>query len=76
MMFLFIIMGSTHGRAPVGFAPIAIGLGLTLIHLVSIPMSLTHRSTRLAASDPRSSQAAGLFANFGCSSLLRSSEDP
>jgi aquaporin Z len=38
MMFLFIIMGSTHGRAPVGFAPIAIGLGLTLIHLVSIPV--------------------------------------
>jgi aquaporin Z len=32
-VFLFIIMGSTHGRAPVGFAPIAIGLGLTLIHL-------------------------------------------
>ncbi len=31
IMFLFIIMGSTHGRAPVGFAPIAIGLGLTLI---------------------------------------------
>jgi aquaporin Z len=41
MMFLFIIMGSTHGRAPVGFAPIAIGLGLTLIHLVSIPVTNT-----------------------------------
>jgi len=40
-MFLFIIMGSTHGRAPVGFAPIAIGLGLTLIHLVSIPVTNT-----------------------------------
>jgi aquaporin Z len=39
--FLFIIMGSTHGRAPAGFAPIAIGLGLTLIHLVSIPISNT-----------------------------------
>jgi MIP family channel proteins len=38
MMFLFIIMGSTHGRAPVGFAPIAIGFGLALIHLVSIPV--------------------------------------
>ena len=34
MMFLFIIMGATHGKAPVGFAPLAIGLGLTLIHLV------------------------------------------
>jgi aquaporin Z len=39
MMFLFIIMGSTHGKAPAGFAPIAIGLGLTLIHLVGIPVT-------------------------------------
>jgi aquaporin Z len=37
--FLFIILGSTHGRAPVGFAPIAIGLGLTLIHLIGIPVT-------------------------------------
>ena len=41
LMFLFIIMGSTHGKAPVGFAPIAIGLGLTLIHLISIPVTNT-----------------------------------
>jgi aquaporin Z len=41
MMFLFIIMGATHGRAPVGFAPLAIGLALTLIHLVSIPVTNT-----------------------------------
>jgi aquaporin Z len=41
MMFLFIIMGSTHGKAPAGFAPLAIGLGLTLIHLVSIPITNT-----------------------------------
>src|SRR5947209_11867299 len=41
MMFLFIIMGSTHATAPVGFAPIAIGLGLTLIHLISIPVTNT-----------------------------------
>ncbi|MFM5953421.1 MAG: aquaporin Z [Novosphingobium sp.] len=40
-MFLVIIMGSTHGRAPAGFAPIAIGLGLTLIHLISIPITNT-----------------------------------
>ncbi len=40
-MFLVIILGSTHSRAPVGFAPIAIGLGLTLIHLVSIPVTNT-----------------------------------
>jgi aquaporin Z len=39
MMFLFIIMGATHGKAPAGFAPIAIGLGLTLIHLVGIPVT-------------------------------------
>jgi aquaporin Z len=39
--FLFIIMGATHGKAPVGFAPIAIGLGLALIHLVSIPVTNT-----------------------------------
>jgi aquaporin Z len=41
MMFLFIIMGATHGRAPAGFAPIAIGHGLTQIHLVSIPVTNT-----------------------------------
>jgi aquaporin Z len=41
MMFLFIIMGSTHGKATVDFAPIAIGLGLTLIHLVGIPITNT-----------------------------------
>jgi aquaporin Z len=41
MMFLFIILGATDGRAPQGFAPIAIGLGLTLIHLISIPVTNT-----------------------------------
>jgi aquaporin Z len=39
--FLMIIMGSTDKRAPAGFAPIAIGLGLTLIHLISIPVTNT-----------------------------------
>jgi aquaporin Z len=39
--FLFVIMGSTHGSAPRGFAPLAIGLCLTLIHLVSIPVTNT-----------------------------------
>ena len=39
--FLFVILGSTHGRAPAGFAPIAIGLCLTLIHLISIPVTNT-----------------------------------
>jgi aquaporin Z len=41
MMFLLIILGATDRRAPAGFAPIAIGLGLTLIHLISIPVTNT-----------------------------------
>jgi len=52
MMFLLIIMGSTDKRAPAGLAPIAIGLGLTLIHLISIPVTNTSvnpaRSTAVA----------------------------
>lgn len=39
--FLIVILGSTHGRVPTGFAPIAIGLALTLIHLISIPVTNT-----------------------------------
>ncbi len=39
MMFLFVIMGATHGKAPAGFAPLAIGLALTLVHLVGIPVT-------------------------------------
>jgi len=52
MMFLVIILGSTDKRAPQGFAPVAIGLGLTLIHLISIPVTNTSvnpaRSTGVA----------------------------
>lgn len=40
-IFLFVILGATDRRAPVGFAPIAIGMGLTLIHLISIPITNT-----------------------------------
>lgn len=40
-MFLIVILGSTDKRAPAGFAPIAIGLALTLIHLISIPVTNT-----------------------------------
>lgn len=51
-MFLVIIMGATDKRAPQGFAPVAIGLGLTLIHLISIPVTNTSvnpaRSTGVA----------------------------
>jgi len=52
MMFLLVIMGATDKRAPQGFAPIAIGLCLTLIHLISIPVTNTSvnpaRSTGVA----------------------------
>jgi aquaporin Z len=52
MFFLFIILGATDKRAPAGFAPLAIGLGLTLIHLISIPVTNTSvnpaRSTGVA----------------------------
>ena len=52
MMFLLIILGATDKRAPQGFAPIAIGLALTLIHLISIPVTNTSvnpaRSTGVA----------------------------
>lgn len=52
MMFLIIILGATDSRAPKGFAPLAIGLGLTLIHLISIPVTNTSvnpaRSTGVA----------------------------
>ena len=41
MMFLLVILGATDSRAPQGFAPIAIGLCLTLIHLISIPVTNT-----------------------------------
>lgn len=51
-MFLMIILGSTDGRAPKGFAPIAIGLGLTLIHLVGIPV------TNLSVNPTRSTSTA------------------
>ena len=52
MMFIIIILGATDDRAPAGFAPLAIGLGLTLIHLISIPVTNTSvnpaRSTGVA----------------------------
>ena len=52
MMFLIIILGATSEKAPKGFAPIAIGLGLTLIHFISIPVTNTSvnpaRSTAVA----------------------------
>ena len=57
-IFLFVIMGATDGRAPAGFAPIAIGLCLTLIHLISIPVTNT-------SVNPARSVGPALFAAFG-----------
>jgi aquaporin Z len=56
--FLIIILGSTSKLAPAGFAPISIGLGLTLIHLVSIPVSNT-------SVNPARSLGAAIFADTG-----------
>lgn len=55
LFFLLIILGSTSERAPKGFAPIAIGLGLTLIHLISIPITNT-------SVNPARSTSQALFA--------------
>ena len=57
-VFLFVIMGATDSRAPAGFVPIAIGLCLTLIHLVSIPVSNT-------SVNPARSTGVALFAQTG-----------
>ena len=62
-MLLFVIMGSTHGKAPAGFAPIAIGLSLTLIHLISIPVTNT-------SVNPARSTGVALFAQTGALSQL------
>ena len=54
MMFIIIILGATDSRAPAGFAPLAIGLGLTLIHLISIPVTNT-------SVNPARSTGVGVF---------------
>ena len=70
-MFLMIILGATDRRAPQGFAPIAIGLGLTLIHLIGIPV--TNLSVNPARSTGRRcSSAAGRSSSYGCSGWRRS----
>jgi len=56
--FLMIILGATDKRAPAGFAPIAIGLGLTLIHLIGIPV------TNLSVNPARSTGPAVVVAIF------------
>ncbi|ROU05275.1 aquaporin Z [Lysobacter enzymogenes] len=62
-MFLVIILGATHKNAPAGFAPIAIGLGLTLIHLISIPVTNT-------SVNPARSTGVALFAGAAALSQL------
>lgn len=62
-MFLIVIMGATDKRAPAGFAPIAIGLALTLIHLISIPVTNT-------SVNPARSTGVALFAETAALSQL------
>ncbi|MCA9619201.1 MAG: aquaporin Z [Myxococcales bacterium] len=61
--FLLIIMGATDSRAPAGFAPIAIGLGLTLIHLIGIPV------TNLSVNPARSTGPAVFVGGWALSQL-------
>ncbi len=60
---MVIILGATSKRAPAGFAPIAIGLGLTLIHLVSIPVTNT-------SVNPARSTGVAFFAETAAASQL------
>src|SRR5690349_2304134 len=62
-LFLIIILGSTSKAAPAGFAPLTIGLGLTLIHLISIPVTNT-------SVNPARSIAAAIFATTGAWSQI------
>jgi len=62
-MFLMIILGATDKRAPQGFAPIAIGLGLTLIHLIGIPV------TNLSVNPARSTGTAVMHGSWAISQL-------
>ena len=62
--FLIVVLGSTHGRAPAGFAPIAIGLALTLIHLISIPVTNTSVNPARSTSQAQLCQEAFLYVCF------------
>jgi len=68
--FLLVILGATDSRAPAGFAPIAIGMALTLIHLVGIPVTNTSVNPR-AAPDPRCWLGALRSGNCGYSGWRR-----
>ena len=62
-IFIWVILGATDRRAPAGFAPLAIGLTLTLIHLISIPITNT-------SVNPARSTAVAFFAGSGAVSQL------
>ena len=63
LMFLVVIMGATHPKAPAALAPVAIGLALTLIHLISIPVTNT-------SVNPARSTGVALFVGGGALAQL------
>ncbi len=69
--FLLVILGATDKRVPAGFAPLAIGLALTLIHLISIPVTNTSVNPARSTGVPCSS-AVGPSRSSGCSGSRRS----
>ena len=73
--FLMIIMGATDERAPKGFAPIAIGFALTLIHLICIPVTNTSGQPSTQHGTRICSLADGQFHSCGCSGSLQSLEE-
>ncbi len=72
-IFLMIILGATDSRAPKGFAPIAIGLGLTLIHLISIPVTNTSVNPARSTGPALFVGRLGAAASCGCSGSRLSS---
>ena len=73
LMFLIVILGATDERAPAGFAPIAIGLCLTLIHLISIPVTNTSVNPARSTGVGRVRRRLGASSSCGCSGWHRSS---
>jgi aquaporin Z len=74
--FLYVILGATDSRAPSGFAPLAIGLALTLIHLISIPISNTSVNPARSTGRRVLQRQRAPPASCGCSGSRRSSVRP